>query len=251
MKIHEITTAIQKHGYFPKYSGWVFAFFLLIFSAIYNYQDILFKPPQSIHMWRQCDCLSVTLNYYQDKNPFFKPSFHNLGNDGTGKTVSDFPLIYYIVAQLWKLFGFHEFIYRLVVLLFFFSGLFALFRIFENVLKNSVLAIIGPLFLFTSPTLVYYANNFLMDIPAFSSALIGLYFFFKYTRTSSNRHFYLFAGFYALAGLLKISSLLSFVAIIGIFVLELIPFISNFCEASNPIQLIFNFLVDFFPNLFN
>jgi hypothetical protein len=220
MKIHEITGAIQKHSYFPKYSGWVFAFIFLLFSSIYNYQEILFSPPQSLHMWRQCDCLSVTLNYYQDKNPFFEPAFHNLGNDGTGKTVSDFPLIYFGVAQLWKLFGYHEFIYRLVVLMFFFAGLFALFRIFENVLNDSVLAIAGPLFLFTSPTLVYYANNFLMDIPAFSSALIGLYFFFKFTRTSSNRYFYLFAVFYALAGLLKISSLLSFIAIAGIFVLE-------------------------------
>lgn len=166
--------------------------------------------------------MSVTLNYYQDKNPFFEPTFHNLGNDGTGKTVSDFPLVYFSVAQLWKLFGYHEFIFRLIDMMFFFSGLFALFKIFENVLKDSVLAIAGPLFLFTSPTLVYYANNFLMDIPAFSSALIGLYFFFKYARTSRNRHFYLFAGFYALAGLLKISSLLSFFAISGIFVLELI-----------------------------
>jgi hypothetical protein len=172
-------------------------------------------------MWRQCDCLSITLNYYQDNNPFFEPSIHNLGIDGTGKTVSDFPLIYYTVAQLWKLFGYHEFIYRLVVLMFFFSGLFALFKIFENVLKDSVLAITGSLFLFTSPTLVYYANNFLMDIPAFSLAIIGLYFFFRFSRSSSNKHFYLFAFFYAMAGLLKISSLLSFIAIAGIFVFEL------------------------------
>ena len=222
-----IAATIQKHSYFPKYSKWIFALFLLIFSITYNYQDILFKRPQSIHQWRQCDCLSITMNYYQDHNPFFEPSCHNLGNDGTGKTVSDFPLIYYSVAQLWKLFGYHEYIYRLVVILFFFSGLFALFKIFENVLKDSVLAIIGSLFLFTSPTLVYYDNNFLMDIPALSFALIGLYFFFKYRQTSSNIHFYLFAFFYALAGLLKISSLLSFVAIAGIFALGLLKFKFN------------------------
>ncbi len=217
----DFSATIQKHSYFPKYSKWIFTFLLLSFSFVYNYQDILFKSPQSVHLWRQCDCLSITLNYYQDNNPFFEPSIHNLGSDGTGKTVSDFPLIYYSVAQLWKVFGFHEFIYRLVVLLFFFSGLFALFKIFENVLKDSVLAITGSLFLFTSPTLVYYANNFLMDIPAFSLAVIGLYYFFRFSRSSSNKHLYLFAIFYALAGLLKISSLLSFIAIAGIFVLEL------------------------------
>jgi len=161
------------------------------------------------------------MNYYQDNNPFFEPSIHNLVRDETGKTVSDFPLIYYSIAELWKVFGHHEFIYRLIVLLFFFTSLFALFKIFENTLKDSILAITSTLFLFTSPTLVYYANNFLNDIPAFSLAIIGLYFFFRYRQSSANKHLYLFAFFYAIAGLLKISSLLSFIAIVGLFVLEL------------------------------
>ena len=196
MKTNGLTDTIQKNYYFPNYSSWIFAALFLIFSIIYNYQNILFKSPQSLHLWRQCDCLSITMNYYQDNNRFFEPAIHNLGNDGTGKTASDFPLIYFFVAQLWKVFGFHEFIYRLIVLLFFFSGLFALFKIFEKILMDSVLAITSSLYLFTSPTLVYYANNFLMDIPVF-------------------------AFFYAVAGLLKISSLLSFIAIVGIFILEL------------------------------
>jgi len=49
---------------------------------------IFFKRPQSIHQWRQCDCLSITMNYFQDNNSFFEPSIHHLANDGTGKTIS-------------------------------------------------------------------------------------------------------------------------------------------------------------------
>jgi len=221
MRINEFIQAIKKNNYFPKYSGWIFIFLFLIISIAYDYQDILLKSPQSVHLWRQCDCLSITMNYYQDNNPFFEPSIHNLGRDGTGKTASDFPLIYFSIAQLWKFFGYHQYIYRLIILLFFFSGLFALFKIFENTLKDSILAITGCLFLFTSPTLVYYANNFLMDIPALSLAMIGLYFFFKFNQSSSNKHLYLFAFFYAIAGLLKISSLISFIAIIVLFIFEL------------------------------
>lgn len=222
MKIRKLIHVIQKWNYSPKYSKWIFVFSLLFISIfIYNYHVIIFKPPQSIHRWRQCDCLSITMNYYQDNNLFFEPSVHYLGKDGTGKTVSDFPIIYYIVAQLWKVFGHYEFIYRLIILLFFFSGLFALFKIFENVLHDSLLAIAGSLLLFTSPTLVYYANNFLMDIPAFSLAIIGLYFFIKFSQSSKNKHLYLFSVFYIIAGLLKVSSLLSFFAILGLFVLEL------------------------------
>ena len=207
--------------YFPKYSKWIFVVLFIIMSIVYNYHNILFKSPQSNHLWRQCDCLSITMNYYQDNNPFLEPSVHYLGHDGMGKTVSDFPLIYYSVAQLWKIFGHQEFIYRLVVLIFFFFGLFALFRLFENKLNDSILALTISLLLFSSPTIVYYANNFLMDIPAFSLALIGLYFFYRFSQTSKNRFLYYSFLAYTLAGLLKISSLLSFAAILGLFILEL------------------------------
>ena len=233
MIINKFIQIVQKNDYSPKYSKWIFTFLFLVISLIYNYQDILFKSPQSIHQWRQCDCLSITMNYFQDNNPFFEPGIHYLGGDGTGKTVSDFPLIYFSVALLWKIFGHHEFIYRLIVILFFYSGLFALFKIFENTLKDSVLAIISPLFLFSSPTLVYYANNFLMDIPAFSLAIIGLYFFFRFYQTSKNKYLYLFVFFNAIAGLLKISSLMSFMAVIGLFVFE------SFNVKLNPDRKIF------------
>lgn len=222
MNIKAILNTIKKYNYFPKYSSWIFVFLFVAISSVYNYQEILFKPSQSLHQWRQCDCLSLTMNYYQDDNPFFESSVHHQGSDGTGKTVSGFPLIYYGVAQLWKVFGHHEFIYRLVVLLFFFSGLFALFQLFENILKDSILAIIFSLLIFTSPTLVYYANNFLLNVPALSLAFIGLYFFYKFSQSSSTKYLIIAAVFYTVAGLLKVSSLLSFIAIFGLFSLEII-----------------------------
>jgi len=216
----QVFSQIQGHYYFPKYGKWIFILSFLIISLVYHYPDILVKPPQSLHRWRQCDCLSITLNYYQDHNAFLEPSVHNLGRDGTGKTVSDFPLIYFSIAQLWKIFGYHEYIYRSIILLIFFFGLFVLFKTLENILQDSILAIIAPLFLFTSPTLVYYAINFLMDIPAFALALAGVCFFLKFCFSSKKFHLYLFVLLYLIAGLLKITSLLSFMAIFCIYLLE-------------------------------
>jgi hypothetical protein len=193
-------------------------------SFIYHYHNILFLSPQSLHLWRQCDCLSITLNYYQDGNNFFEPAIHNLGHDGTGKTISEFPAIYYLVAKIWQIIGHQDYIFRLIVLLIFYTGLFALFKVFEAVLKDSVLSMAFTLFLFTSPMLVYYANNFLMNAPAFSIALIGLYFFFRFYKTSKNKYLYLMAIAYTLSGLFKISSLLSFMAILVVFILDLFNF---------------------------
>lgn len=216
-----VKSLIQKHSYFPKYSGVIFIVLFVIISFIYNYQHILFNPPQSLHMWRQCDCLSITLNYYQDNNPFLEPALHNLGEDGTGKSMSECPLVYFLMAKIWKAFGYHVFLYRLFVLLLFLTGLFALFKLFESCTRDSVVSMLFVLLLFTSPTLVYYANNFLMDIPALSLAMAGLYFFFRFEQTAKNKFLYRSAFFYVIAGLLKISSLLTFFAIIGLFILEI------------------------------
>ena len=108
MKIKEFSATLDKYSFFPKYSGPVFILLFIIMAAIYNYHHILFYPPQSVHQWRQCDCLSLTMNYYQDDNPLFQPSVHYLREDGTGKTVSDFPLIYFTVAKLCKVYSRQE-----------------------------------------------------------------------------------------------------------------------------------------------
>ena len=127
--------------YFKKYSAFVFAVLFVAFAFIYQFDDILFMRPQSVHQWRQCDCLSFALNYYNEDVNFFTPQLHFLAGDGTGKTVSDCPLIYYSVAQLWKVFGYHEFIYRLLVLIICFVGLLLLMRVIEDILKDSFIAI--------------------------------------------------------------------------------------------------------------
>lgn len=222
MTLKTINILSAKHSYFPKYSAWIFLVLLFVLGAVYDYQHILFLSPQSLHQWRQCDCLSLTLNYYQDHNLFFSPAVHHLGKDGTGKTVSDFPLLYFSVARLWMVFGKHEFIMRLLNLLLFFVGMTSLFKITERVLNDSFMAIVSTSLLFTSPLLVYYANNFLMDVPALSIALVGLYFFTRFYFSQQNKFLFLFALCFALAGLLKISSTISLIAISGLFFLETI-----------------------------
>jgi hypothetical protein len=210
-----LTGKKQLPCHFPRYSA---VLFILAFAAIaftYDYHHILVKPPQSLHHWRQADCLSLTQHYFEDEVPFLSPQMHNLGTTGNGKTMSDFPLIYYGIGKIWQLTGRHYFIYRSLVLLLFFTSLLYWFKFLEKELNDTLLPLFTSLLLFTSPTLVYYAANFLMDIPAFSMALMGFVFFMRFTRQNNPVFLGTSCVLYALGGLLKVSALISFLGLLA------------------------------------
>lgn len=201
-------------------TGLIFIALLLLVSLLYNYHQILFYPPYSLHVWRQADCLSFTLNYFKENLNFFTPEINGFGNSGNGKTVSEFPIIYYTVAQLWKIFGQKEFIFRLVNISIVFFGLFNLHRLNKSVLKDNFYSLFIPLFLFTSPVLAYYTNNFLADAPAFGLALSGCYFLQQYISSSKNNAIWYALIFFILGGLIKISSLIIFFSLSGALLIE-------------------------------
>ena len=195
-----------------RHSDLLFIALLFAVSLLYGYHDILFARPSYHHIWRQADCLSITMNYYQDNNNFFKPAIHWVGDKG-GKTISEFPIIYFSVAQLWKIFGHHEFIFRLIDVLIVFGGLFCLFRLAREFLSDTFWAILIPLFLFSSPVLGYFTNNFLADAPALGVALMACYFYWKGYAWQSNKWYWLSFFLFLLAALLKLSSMMIFIAL--------------------------------------
>ncbi len=214
-------------SYQPKYSKYLLIFALLCLSYLYQYNHIVFYAPQSIHQFRQADCLSIALNYYQDDMNFFKPQLHNQMSQGgtSGFAVGEFPIIYYLVAVLWKIFGLHLWIFRLVEILFVFLGLLALLRIFESILKDSIWALMITLLLFTSPIVAFYSNNYLTNMPAFSLVLMGWYYFYKFYETHKLKLLYMAMLLFALAALLKVSSAISYSMILCVFFLELFGWI--------------------------
>jgi hypothetical protein len=198
----------------------VFIVALLLVSLLYGYHDILSFRPYSLHQWRQADCLSFTQNYYMEGMRLFKPAIHNISEKVTGKTVSEFPILYYFVAGLWKIFGKHEFIYRLLNVLIVFTGLLSLFKVSKDILKDYYWSVFIALFLFSSPVLVFYTNNFLTNAPALGLALTGWLFFYRFYTSGKNRFLYISMIFFLFAGLLKISSLISYIVIVSVFLVE-------------------------------
>lgn len=201
----------------------LFILTLLFVSFLYDYHKITFKRPQSVHAWRQSDGGSLALNYYQNGMNFFQPRVHNLTSDGgtTGySSTSEIPILYYTVALFYKVFGYHEFIYRLLNTLIFLTGLFYLFKGIKIKTGDSFWAAALSLYIFSSPVLVFYGNNFLSNSSALSMVFIGWFFFFRYTKDHRKPDLILTFLFFFLAGALKITALLSLFAVAGIFLLE-------------------------------
>jgi hypothetical protein len=224
-KLKEKLLNLLQFGFSPYHSRFSVAYMLILIiglSLFYNYQEILFLRPQSIHQWRQCYGLSFTMNYYQDNNPLLQPALHFLGRDGTGKTAGEFPILYYFIAKLWKIFGYHEYIYRLVIMIIFFSGLILLMKTIEGILGDSFLAIVFSLLLFTTPVLAYYANNFVPNIASLGFVFIAWYFFWLFYKNRKSVFLWISLMIFALAGLIKVTAIISPVSIAAVFFLEVI-----------------------------
>lgn len=191
----------------------LFLSFLAILFFAYRYPNSIVKGPCSMHMWRQADCLSITKNYLEDGFHFFKPSIHWTTIDNKDRAVSEFPIMYYFAALIWYVFGQHEFIFRLINMSIVFIGLFYLFKLSYEILSDNFWSYYIPLFLFTSPTLVYYSNNFLMNAPSFGLVLIGLYYYWRFEKSSKSKFLYFSMLIFLFAGLLKVTSLLLLTAI--------------------------------------
>jgi len=209
-------------SYFPKYSLIVFVVCLLAMSFLFNYHKIIKLKPTSIHQWRQADCWSFAVNYYEENLNFFKPSLHFIGKSNTGNASGEFPIIYYTVAQIWKVTGPKAWIFRGFNIFIVFAGLLALFKLFENILKDSVWAIMLTLLLFTSPILVFYTNNFIADAPALGFSLLGAYLFYGFYYSKSQKKLYLACLFFLLGSLLKVTAAMLFISICVIYLIELL-----------------------------
>lgn len=198
-----------------------FILLILILSFTYNYHEILFKRPCSSHTWRQTDGASFALTYYQKDVSLLEPRLHNLlGNDG--KTVGEFPIIYYLVGKLYKVFGYKEFLFRAVNTLLFFLGLFSLFKLSYSLLKNTFFALVITALGFSSPVVNFYANNFLPDVPALALSYIATYCFYLFYTKNKKKYFFITLLTITLAGLIKVTALIPLCVLIGVWLIDLL-----------------------------
>lgn len=191
----------------------VFGLLSVFLFFFFGYHTVFFDGPQGIHFIRQSDTLSFISQYYnQGLNPF-EPQLFNLSSID-GKTVSEFPVFYYLIALLYELVGIQPHFLKIFHLTVFLTGVYCIFRICLLKLNDVIYSALITLFLFTSAVINYYAFNYLPDISALGFVLIGWYFALKYSHTLRRKTLFYSLLFFTLAALIKVTYLISLIAIL-------------------------------------
>lgn len=200
----------------------IFTISIVVLMYLYKYQNIISQPPQSVHAWRQADCASQALNYSKPEASFLKPEILCLVSESntTGYCMEEFPIVYFFVGKLHQAFGHIDLIFRLTILCSFLVGLFILLNLYKNFFEDNFWAYALTILLFTAPVIVFYANNYLLNIPALSLTLSAWLLFFKYLNGRKELFAALSITLFTLAALLKISELISLFTICGILFID-------------------------------
>ncbi len=180
----------------------------------YNYLEISQLRPQSTHVWRQTDCTSFALNYYQDGLNPFKPRLHNQFNTN-GVTLGEGPILYYAVGVLYAIFGADETVYRGFWLLIWIVGLFHLFKLLRKLLQDDFWAVMITSTVFTVPVIVFYVPNFLPNTPAMAFVFMAWYYFYRYTEDKKKLNLVLTVILFSIAGWVKAPALITYFALLG------------------------------------
>ncbi len=196
-------------------------FFLLISMPVFGLiglWDILWMGPRGLHFMRQTDSLSFVMGYYQFEVPFWEPRIYNLvGQDG--KAAGEFPWLYYLLAQVFKLTGPKLYLLRWLDFIIVLAGVYAFFRIALHRLKSLMAAYITAWLPFSSTVFFYYATGMVPDIPALGLCLMGWYFAYFWLQNGRKSFPWWALLCFTLAGLTKITVLVSVLALPGVLLL--------------------------------
>ncbi len=146
---------------------------VLLLSQILVHLPYVTLPPTGRHVWRQTQTLSVARNFYEEGGSIFQPRVDSRGNL-TGIAGMEFPVVNYIIAQGYAVFGFSHTLSRVVMLLLSFTGIVGCFQFVRYLMGSKVMGFVAAVFLIFSPLFLYYSITALPDVPALCLLFVSL-----------------------------------------------------------------------------
>ena len=180
------------------------------------------RPPESAHIWRQCNTLAIARNFHEEGMNILEPRVDNRF-DQSGITGANFPAYEWGLAAIYQITGEQNWVHRVYTTVIFFIGIAGLFSLLYYLFNNYVIANSGAIALLFFPDLFYFQFNALPDILALTLMIWGFYYFVRWfdtVKTTENNIVFFIASMLllSLAGLVKLYFLLIGFAIVGILI---------------------------------
>ena len=137
------------------------------------------------HVWRQTQTQSNINNFYEEDMNILNPR-KNERENGDGIFRMEFPLMQWLVAAQYKVFGPHLIITRIFMFLLGIFAVLGMYSMLSALFKNPTLAAFGAWAFNFSPSFYYYTINPLPDLMSLAFGLWGLALFFRW-RNNENR----------------------------------------------------------------
>jgi hypothetical protein len=169
--------------------------------------------------WRQSDVAAIARNFYDGGFRFAYPQIDWVG-DATGYVGTEFPILPFAVAICYKFAGIHEWIGRSQSVIFFAVSLPFFFLLVRQVFGNTA-ALWATFFFSFAPLNIFAGRSFMPDVPSLSLAIIGLYFFLRWSHDRESMPFFVAAIAISLSILIKVTSAVIFAPLAYILVVRL------------------------------
>lgn len=143
------------------------------------------KDLMSIHVWRQTQTQSTINSFYEEDMNIFNPRRNERG-DSDGIFRMEFPIMQWLVASQYKIFGKHLIITRLFMFLIGILTILGIYKLLDILFHNPILSIIGAWAFNFSPSFYYYTINPLPDNFALCCSVWGLALFFIWYSNKKN-----------------------------------------------------------------
>jgi 4-amino-4-deoxy-L-arabinose transferase-like glycosyltransferase len=164
------------------------------------------QPFEDNWSWRQSDVAAIARNYFQGGFHFARPQIDWAG-DQPGYVGTEFPILPFLAAICYKIFGVHEWVGRIQSIILFAISLPFFFLLVRKLLGET--AATWALFFYSfAPLGIMASRCFMPDTPSLALSIIGLYFFQRWLERASPSSFFASALCISLSILIKATSIL-------------------------------------------
>ena len=202
---------------------------VLLFLGLYLRSYHIDYPVIGYHNTKEGHTLGEGLQLYLGGDPLVNYEMYSIRESNpNGVHMDDLPLLSWLNAGLWSVFGLQLWIARLVIILFSLGAILMTYLVVNQFFKKRGVALVAAFFVTIMPLLVFFGRQVQYDMPAMFFILLGLFYFLKWKESPTHKNFLISIFSLTFAGLLKIPFMIIAVPIIAIFPFSIFRFNETF-----------------------